>query len=193
MFDRSGRSHHPGRPRQRATSRPLPSLPHAATASAVSAHGDPRRARPRASSASRGRCSRSSPVCRRRARGSRPWLRASALSPVARCPTPRPKAVRGRLKSASKSAPAPASPPSAPLGPVPSECLAAASSHPPSVYIGARPPSAGTFLRVAPCRSPLQIDRPRSSQTSAIVWPSTPAEPLFRLTRFHASHRTSLL
>ena len=172
----------------------LPSLLPRATAAAASAPAGPRRAEPRASSASRGRCCRSSPGCRRRARGSHPWRRASGASPERPSRSASgPEAVRARTESPPRrSAPAPASPPSAPLGPAPSGCPAAASSRPPSGCTGARPLSAGTALRAAPWRSPRGTDRRRSCSTSASVWASTPAEPLFRLTRFHASHRTSL-
>ena len=62
----------------------------------------------------------------------------------------RPEAVRARQESPPRrSAPAPASPPSAPPGPGPSGCPAAASFHRPSGCTGAGPPPAGTRLRAA--------------------------------------------
>ena len=61
-----------------------------------------------------------------------------------------PEAVRARPGSPPRrSAPAPASPPSAPLGPAPSGCPAAASFHRPSGCTAAAPPAAGTRLLAA--------------------------------------------
>src|SRR5262249_53668196 len=63
-----------------------------------------------------------------------------------------------------KSAPAPASPPSALLGPVPSEYQAAVSSHRPSVCIGAAPLPVDTPLRAAQRRSLRGRHRPHAAR-----------------------------
>ena len=106
----------------------------------------------------------------------------------------RPEAVRGRQENPPRRwAPAPASPPSAPPGLAPSGCPAA------SLPIGLRdvpapaPRAAGTCLLAAQSRSSSRSRSTPYCSTSASVWASTPAAPWFRLTRFHASARTSLL
>ena len=140
MFASSGEMTPPcGVPATGSPSPPRPPSPlPAATAAAASAPAGPRSAAPPASAACRGRCCRSSRGCRHPARGCRP----RAQSPE------RLQRLRARSASAEthtttagspprKSAPAPASPPSAPPGLGPSECPS--GRLPPSAF-GMYPP-----------------------------------------------------
>ena len=148
------------RHRRASTARPPSHLPRA-TAAAASAPAGPRCAAPPASAAWRGRCCRSSRGCRRPARGCRRARHARAGFPV---PASRSASAETHTTTAGnpprRSAPARASPPSAPLGLGPSECRAAAAGHRPSGCIAAGPAADDTCLRAARRRA-RRADAPR--------------------------------
>jgi hypothetical protein len=89
----------------------------------------------------------SSRGCQRRARDGHLWPRVSSGSPA-----PSSRSAGGESRTSTEEnpprrpAPAPASPPSAPLGLVPSGYPAAVSFHQPSGCIGGGPPAADTCL-----------------------------------------------
>jgi hypothetical protein len=109
----------------------------------------------------------SSPGCRHPARGFLPLLRALAAAPAPALPLASGGSRTSTVENPPRrSAPAPASPPSAPLGPVPSECPTAAFFHQPSVCTAATPLAVGTRLLAArfgalPGIAPLQASRSR--------------------------------